>query len=61
MVLVIFMIDQPTFWVAATAMGVMANRAARVDELLGERRLVCNLTRASPLSQGRQAGCNQGA
>ena len=61
MVLVFLRMDQPTFLLAATAISVMANRAARADELLGELRLVCNLTRACPLSQGRQAGCNQGA
>lgn len=61
MVLVILMIDQPTFWVAATAMRVIANSSVRVFELLGELHVVCNLTRASLLSQVRQAGCNQGA
>ena len=61
MALVILMIDQPIFWVSATAMAVMANSSVRVFELLGELYFACNLTRVSPLSQGRQAGCHQGA
>jgi len=36
MALAILMIDQPIFWVAATAMGVMSDSSARVFELLGE-------------------------
>lgn len=53
--------DLPSFGVAATTAGVMANRAARVDELLNELYFVCNMTRVSLLSQGRQAAYNQGA
>jgi hypothetical protein len=61
MALVILMIDQLIVWVVTTAIGAMNNSSVRVFELLGELHVVCNLTRACPLSNGRQAGCYQGA
>jgi lipoprotein signal peptidase len=61
MALMILMIDQLIVWVVTTAIGAMNNSSVRVFELLGELHVVCNLTRAYSLSNGRQAGCNQGA